>query len=301
MRALVVDPNAPERIALSEVRDPVLGAGQVLVQVVAISLNYGELPANGGGEVGYVPGWDAAGTVVQAAPGGEGPVVGTRVLTRGPNGGWAEYRAANITDLAVIPDGVDSGAASALPVAAGTALQALRLLGDLVGRRVLVTGASGGVGRFAVQLAHLSGAHVVAVVGSAARGAGLAGLGADEVVVGIEAVHEPVFGVIENVGGPTLVRSFQLLETGGSVISIGGTSHEPAVFPPYATVGPHRSLISFTMGPNLAADLAYLLDLLNQGKLDPQIGWRGSWTRAAEASRALLDRTVAGKAVLDVD
>ncbi len=300
MRALIVDPAAPERIALGEVADPVLGDGQALVKIAAISLNYGELPANGGGETGAVPGWDAAGTVVRAAASG-GPAIGTRVLTHGARGGWAEYRAAALTDLAPIPDGVDLGAASALPVAAGTALRALRAIGSIVGRRVLVTGASGGVGRFAVQLARLAGAHVVAVVGSEPRGAGLAELGADEVVVGIDAVREPVFGVIENVGGPTLVRGFQLLEVGGSLLSIGGTSHEPAVFPPYATVGPQRSLVSFTMGPNMAADLAYLLDLLSRGQLDPQIGWRGSWTHAAEASRALLDRTVLGKAVLDLD
>lgn len=301
MRALVVDPRITERVALGQANEPVVGAGQVLVKVAAMSLNYGELPANGGGAAGDVPGWDAAGTVVQADPAGAGPAVGARVLTHGANGGWAELRAAAIGELAEIPDGVDFGAASALPVAAGTALRALRVLGSIVGRRVLVTGASGGVGRFAVQLAHLAGAHVVAVVGSAARGEGLAALGANEVVVGIDAVQAPLFGVIENVGGPTLVRAFQLLEVGGSVISIGGTSHEPAVFPPYGTVGPQRSLISFTMGPNMAADLAYLLDLLGQGTLDPQIGWRGSWSRAAEASRALLDRTVAGKAVLDID
>lgn len=299
MRALVIDPNAPERIALGEVPEPAVGPGQVGVRVAAVSLNYGELPAHGG-EAGEVRGWDAAGTVVQAAADGSGPPVGARVVTMGPRG-WAELRAADTASLAVVPEGLDLGVASALPVAGGTALQALRALGGVVGRRVLVTGASGGVGRFAVQLARLAGAHVVAVVGSPARGAGLAELGADEIAVGIEAVREPVFGVIENVGGPTLVRAFQLLEPGGSVVSVGGASREPAVFPPYATVGPRRSLVSFTLGPGLAADLAYLLELVRQGRLDPQIAWRGPWTRAAEASQALRERRVNGKAVLDVD
>jgi len=120
------------------------------------------------------------------------------------------------------------------------------------------------------------------------------------VVVGIEAVQGPLYGVIENVGGPTLVRSFELLEEGGSLISIGGVGNEPAVFPPYATVGPRRSLVSFTMGGALAADLAYLLELLRAGTLDARVGWRGPWTNAAEASRALRERRVLGKAVLDV-
>lgn len=79
-------------------------------------------------------------------------------------------------ELAVLPDAVDTGTAAALPVAGVTALRALRGLGPLLGRRVLITGASGGVGRFAVQLAARAGAHVIAAVGSAARGAGLSAL-----------------------------------------------------------------------------------------------------------------------------
>jgi NADPH:quinone reductase-like Zn-dependent oxidoreductase len=86
--------------------------------------------------------------------------------------GWAQRRAASTDNIAVLPDSVEFHAAAALPVAGVTALQALRALGPVVGRRVLITGASGGVGRFAVQLAARAGAHVIAAVGSAARGAG---------------------------------------------------------------------------------------------------------------------------------
>ncbi|WP_225987003.1 zinc-binding dehydrogenase [Streptomyces spectabilis] len=87
-------------------------------------------------------------------------------------------------DLAVVPDAVDLGAAGALPVAGVSALQAVRRLGTIEGRRVLVTGASGGVGRFAVQLAALAGAHVIASTGSPERAAGLRELGAAETVQG---------------------------------------------------------------------------------------------------------------------
>ncbi|HET6259246.1 MAG TPA: hypothetical protein VFE39_11400 [Pseudonocardia sp.] len=73
----------------------------------------------------------------------------------------------------MVPDEVDLGAAAAVPVAGVTALRALRRLGFLTGRRVLITGASGGVGGYAVQLAASAGAHVIASVGSAARGEGL--------------------------------------------------------------------------------------------------------------------------------
>lgn len=93
----------------------------------------------------------------------------------------------------MLPDDVDFGSAAALPVAAVTALRAVRALGPVVGRRILITGASGGVGRFAVQLAALAGAHVVAVVGSPERGTGLPELVDAEVVVGVGRHHR--FGV----------------------------------------------------------------------------------------------------------
>jgi len=303
MRALIVDPNSAGHLRLAEAPDPKPEPRQVLIRVEAASLNRGEVNQASHAAPGTVLGWDAAGTVVQAAQAGGGPAAGTKVVGSGGTGGWAELRAADIADLAPLPEGLDMVVAAALPVAGVTALRALRLPGNLLGRRVLVTGASGGVGRFAVQLAHRAGAYVVAVVGSEARGAGLAELGADEVVVGIEAVQQPVFAVIENVGGPMLAAAFRLLELGGSLISIGAASGEPTTFPPYSTVGPHRSLISFTTraeGGHVGHDLAYLAGLVQAGKLDPQVAWRGSWERAAEAVQLLLGRKVNGKAVLEI-
>jgi len=303
MRALVVTPEAPGRLALGEVPEPVPGPDEVLVRVAAVSLNRGEVLRAQRAEPGLVLGWDAAGTVVRAAASGRGPAAGTRVVTRGPVGGWAELRAVPVDELAVVPDGVDLAAAAALPVAGVTALRALRVCGSVLGRRVLITGASGGVGRFAVQLARRAGAHVIAVVGSPARGAGLRELGADEVVVGIEGVQGPVDAVLETVGGPTLAAAYRLLAPGGIVVSIGAASGEPAVFPPGSTIGPRRTLVSFQMGYEggpVGADLAYLVGLLAAGALDPQIGWRGSWERAGEAVQALLNRQVNGKAVLTI-
>jgi NADPH2:quinone reductase len=199
-----------------------------------------------------------------------------------------------------VPDGVDLAAASALPVAGVTALRALRRLGFVTGQRVLVTGASGGVGRFAVQLGAAAGAHVIASVGSAARGEGLAELGAAEVVVGLEGVEPGLHGVLDNVGGPQLAHAFALLAVGGSVQSIGATSGQPTVFEPYATVGELRSVQSFMMGAELAGDLAVLVGMLAEGRLDPQIGRRGDWKDVASAVEALFARRIAGKAVLDV-
>lgn len=300
MRGLLIDPAADNGIRFDETAEPQPSANQVLVEVKAFSLNWGELHGTYGKEPGDVNGWDAAGVVVKAAADGSGPAVGTRVVTFDGGGAWAQLRAVGTSQLALLPDSVDFGEASALPVAGVTALQALRKLGPVVGRRVLVTSASGGVGRFAVQLAARAGAHVIASVGSVARGEGLAELGAAEVVVGLEGVEPGLHGVLDNVGGSQLVKVYDLLAQGGVIQSIGWTSGEPAVFEPYATVRPSHRLEGFQMDFAVAADLQYLVDLLAAGELDAQVGWRGNWESYQDAIAALLGRKVTGKAVLDV-
>ena len=141
-------------LRLGEAPEPVPRDSEALVEVSAAALNFGELAFNSSAsEPRAVLGWDAAGVVAKPASNGSGPSAGTRVVTFGWRGAWAERRAVDTAELAVVPDSVDLGAASALPVAGVTALQALRRLGPVFGRRVLVTGAAGGVGRFAVQLA----------------------------------------------------------------------------------------------------------------------------------------------------
>jgi NADPH:quinone reductase-like Zn-dependent oxidoreductase len=304
MRALTHDPDAPQGLRLrDDVPEPVPGDTQVLVGVEVVALNFGELAYLAQSrKSGEVPGWDAAGTVIRAAADGSGPGAGTRVVTFGWSGGWAEQRAVDTAELAVVPDSVDLGAASALPVAGVTALRALRELGPVVGRRVLVTGASGGVGRFAVQLAARAGAYVIAAVGSTARGEGLPELGASEVVTSLKDVSDPVFGTLDNVGGALLAEAFSLTAEGGSVQSIGQASLEPTVidFEAERHRGGGRRIEPFVVGGGFGPDLAYLTGLLAAGQLDPQIGWRGSWDRAAEAAAALLGRRVRGKALLDL-
>ncbi|GAQ75078.1 phthiocerol synthesis polyketide synthase type I [Streptomyces turgidiscabies] len=197
-------------------------------------------------------------------------------------------------------DPVSRRRASALPVAGVAALRSLRAAGLGPDKRVLVTGASGGVGRFAVQLAARAGAHVIASVGSTARGEGLAEAGADEVLIGLEGLERPVDVVIDNVGGPQLVLAWNLLTPGGSVQSVGWTSGEPAAFPPYATVGPAKSLTSFVIEGDAGADLAVLTELAAEGALSVEIGRQGSWDRFEEAAEALGGRRISGKAVPEV-
>ncbi|MHA3020778.1 zinc-binding dehydrogenase [Mycobacterium sp. BMJ-28] len=303
MRAIVYDPQAAANLRFGEVGEPVPDAGQAVIDVHAIALNFGEVHfIDQMRKPGEVPGWDSAGVVVRAAADGSGPGVGARVVGFGGEAGWAQRRAVDTPNLAELPEFVEFEEAAALPVAGVTALQALRALGPVVGRRVLITGASGGVGRFAVQLAAKAGAHVVAAVGSAARGEGLPELGAAEVVIGLDGVTEPVFGVLDNVGGPLLAQAFALVSDGGSVQSIGMASNEPTTidFEAHRRLGNRKRLEPFTVRAPFQADLQYLLGLLADGELDPQIGLRDSWDNVAAAAQALLDRQVPGKAVLRV-
>ncbi|MFB4278298.1 zinc-binding dehydrogenase [Nonomuraea sp. MTCD27] len=311
-RALIVDPSAPASIGLGEIADPVAGPGQLLVEVVHASLNYADLNNAVSGRIpaGAPLGLDASGIVLEAAADGTGPAAGARVVLFA-DGAFAERVAVDVSAVAEVRDGVGLAEAAALPTAglaeaaalptAGlAALRSLRGAGIAPGKRVLVTGASGGVGRYAVQLASRAGAHVIASVGSPARGDGLAGAGADEVVVGLDGVKEPVDIVVETVGGPHLVAAWELLAPGGSLQSVGWTSGEPAVFPPYGTVGLPKTLMSYVNEFGAADDLAELVRLTAEGALVPGIGWRGSWERFAEAADALRGRRVAGKAVFDV-
>lgn len=306
MKALLVDDAARTGLVLvQEVPEPQPGPAEALVGVQAVSLNAGETRyLRQMFHTGEIPGWDAAGVILAAAADGSGPPAGTRVVTFGWRGAWATRRAVATAELAVIPDRVDLGDAATLPVAAVTALRALRPAGNLLGRRVLVTGASGGVGRFAVQLAAGMGAEVVAGVGNPARAEGLAQIGASEIVYGehLEGLTSDVAIVIDNVGGPLLARAFARLEPGGLAQAVGSSSGQPFVLDLESErrrAGGTRLQI-MSRGAHSAADLSILVEMLAAGRLDPHIGLRTDWADHAAAVDALLDRRVAGKVVLDV-
>lgn len=302
MRALVYDPTASLGLRLAEAPRPKPGESQVLIEVTSVSFNLGEIAYLENNKPGDVSGWDAAGVVIEAAADGSGPPVGARVVSFGWTGAWAELRAVDVAELAIVPNAVELGLTAALPVAGVTALQALRRLGAVVGRRVLVTGASGGVGRFAVQLAARAGAHVIASVGGPERAAGLNELGAAEIVIGPENLSAPVYGVLDNVGGAQLADAYLRLEDGGIVQAIGKASREPTVidFEDARTRVDRGRLETFKVSTPFGNDLGYLVHLVETGRLDPQIGWRGSWDQAPEAAEALLARQIMGKVVLDV-
>ena len=302
MHALIAAPDTDEGFRLAEVPEPKPRADQVLVEVRHASVNFGEARYLGVQPAGTVLGYDAAGYVVQPAQDGTGPAVGERVVAFGP-GAWAQRAVVDTDSIAVVPDGLLLAEAAALPLVGITALRTLRAAGSVLGRRVLVTGASGGVGRLAVQLARLGGGHVIASVGSQQRAEGLDALGANEVIIGLDRLTEPVDVVLENVGGTHLVTAWGLLKPGGSLQSIGWASGEPAVFPPNSIFahGAAKTLQSFGDASNPGPDLATLVDLAARGVISVQVGWQGPWKRLGDAIRALLGRQVSGKAVIDLE
>lgn len=304
MRALAVTAGPPH-VEIAEVADPAPLPHEALVEVKAVSLNRGEVRRLETTEPGTVMGWDLAGVVQKPAADGSGPPPGTRVVGLKNPGAWAELAAVRSDWLAELPEGVSFEQAAALPVAGLTALRALEVGGFVLNKRVLVTGASGGVGRFAIQLAKLAGAHVTAV---ARRTEQLAALGADE-AHGELADEGPDYDVvIDAVGGPVLGTALQRVAPNGTVVNFAATVSEPVTFPT-------RELFARAPGARLyglfifaelehtrsaSPDLRRLAELVAARALDPQVDLTVPWSQVGTAIEALLDRRVNGKAVLQI-
>lgn len=308
MRALVARPSAPHGLELGEIDSPRPGSDEALVAVRAVSLNRGEARYLPRREEGTVHGWDVAGVVEQAAADGSGPAEGERVVGLVSEGAWAEQAAVPTARLAALPDEVSFQDAATLPVAGMTAVRALEVAGPLMGRRVLVTGASGGVGRFAIQLARDGGAHVAGVSSSPERAGGLADLGADEVISELTAEGEPFDVILESVGGASLAAALARVAPWGTIVAFGNSSSEETTFdvsPFYALPGARliglRVFDEVDRHASGVRDLRLLAERVAAGRLDTQISVTRSWREAGPTLEDLIERRVRGKAVLTID
>lgn len=308
MQAIITDPNTIPRLTLREVMIPTPAPNQALIKVEAFSLNQGETRTALAATKSYTPGWDFAGLVERAAADGSTPKEGVRVFGFVASGSWAGYVTAHNGLMAEIPEGVTYAQAASLPVAGVTALTALETAGSLPGRRVLITGAAGGVGRFACQLAALAGAEVSAISRRPGLPLQLREDGVEPAGVFTDIMEARAAGeydvILDSVGGDTLAATLAALSRDGVCINFGNSARQPTTFDVRASGWPlHRTQCIF-LGREPAANntpiLTRLIRLVKQGRLRTPIDRELSWTRVAEAAEQLVQQQVDGKIVLNV-
>jgi alcohol dehydrogenase len=273
-----------------------------------------------------IMGLDMAGEIAALGPGVDGWRVGERVLvdptdwedgtlmgeTR--HGGLAEYCRVSARQLIRLDDGIGFETAAALPCAYGTAHRMMITNGRIqAGERVLILGASGGVGTCCVLLAKLSGAEVIACTSSPEKTARLREIGADDIIdlsaedmvkgvwsrFGKPTRLRPTGGVdvvVNNTGGETWVPSLRCLSLGGRMLTCGAT----AGYDPKTDI---RFIWTYEIdvkGSNgwQREDLESLLGLLRDGRLKPEIDRVLPLEEAGEGMRLLEEREVVGKAII---
>lgn len=334
MKAFVLREHGPGGARLeTDFPDPVAGDGDVVVRVRATSLNYHDVFTRRGMPgiriaMPAIMGLDVAGEIAAIGPGVSGWQIGERVLGDPINrveggltgetsyGGLAEYCRLRAHQLVRIPDGVSFAQAAALPCAYGTARRMMFTNGHVTeGEKVLVLGASGGVGVCAVQLAKAAGATVIAATSSEAKAARLRALGADHTINYTQAdfvqqVYD-LYGkparrgpgsdrgidvVVNYTGGDTWTKSLRVLRVGGRLLTCGAT----AGYDPKEDI---RFIWTFELqilGSNGWAhdDITALLEMVQQGRLKAVIDETFPLERIAEALARLEDRRVFGKLVV---
>ena len=331
MKALILDEHGDvDKLRVGEKPMPKAIAQHVVIRVRASSFNYHDVFTVRGMPGIKVPlpvviGLDMAGEIVEVGDDVEGWQVGARVLVNPLNrkkglmgemldGGMAEYCLVAADQLIAMPDEVSFEQAASLPVAYGTAHRMLVTHKTIkAGDRVVILGASGGVGTGCVVLAKMLGAEVVAAAGSADKAERLKALGADHVINykevdfskwAIEKYGKPqrrtyeggVDVVVNFTGGDTWVPSLRCLKRGGKLLVCGAT----AGYDPKEDLRYVWSFELQIMGSNsfYDEDLRALMDLIAAGKMKPVIDKVLPLSQAREGLRLIQDREVIGKVVV---
>jgi NADPH2:quinone reductase len=294
-------------------------AGEVLVKVEAASLNRADLGLRKGtyriaaSSLPVIPGREFAGTIAQLGAGVSGYRIGQRVIGYPSLGGYAEYAAANTSEVRPVPDGVTAAQAAALPTASLTAWFGLRTDGNLkTGEWLLVQGGSSGVGVAAIQIAKLLGAKVIATSGSEIKCRRLRQLGADVTIDVSENDFVPEVMrvtnnrgadvVLEMIGGEVYQKSLQVLAPAGRLVSIGGAFGPVPDPPPTLTEARKATRFSITnylkAKPQDFKELDIILKLVQEKKFDVGIGKTFPLSETGAAQRYLEGREHFGKVML---
>jgi NADPH2:quinone reductase len=310
MKAVISDQNAHGWVAIGDAQEPSPDSNEAIIRVTAVSLNRGEVNRARQSATPVRVGWDLAGVVAKAAANGQGPAEGARVVGFSRRlEGWAERAAIPVQDMAEIREGVSDIDAATLPVAGLTALYALERCERLAGDRVLVTGATGGVGYFACQLAAAMGAKPVALLHRAEHAAAIADLGAEVVVSadGAALADMPKFrSIVDGVGGPLFAKLIEALDMSGRLVTYGISGGLEATIPVRAMLlsGDGRidgfHLYRESEKESASKGLTRLMRLMLDGKLKTHVSVQKDWSAVGEVAVGLIDRTYAGKAVLTI-
>jgi NADPH:quinone reductase-like Zn-dependent oxidoreductase len=302
-------------LRVADVPEPVLEEGRVIVKVAAAGVNMAEWHLMAGEPTlarlamgllrpkRAVLGEDLAGVVTAVGPGVTRFAVGDPVFGSG-RGSWAESVSAKEELLQPLPAGVSFEQAAVVPMSGYTALQALRLVGDPAGKHVAITGAGGGVGSYAVQLAHSRGAHVTAIC-SAAKAAFVRQLGADDTIDHQSA--DPTQGprrfdaVLDFAGSRPLAHWKRVITPGGTLVLGGGEGGGRLLGPLSRSLrAPFtRGIKAVTlMASSRGEDLAELGRALASGELRSTLSHLYTFAEAAQAIDALRAATHPGKIAL---
>jgi len=304
MRALVPVLAGTPSVELAEVDEPEASPDEVIVAVEAFSPNRGETFLLEDPPPGWRPGKDIAGIVVRAAEAGRGPAVGQRVVAHPEWGGWAERVAVPLDKVTALPGDMAFTTAAALPLAGLTALRLTRVTGPLASRRLLLTGASGGVGHYFVELAAAQGADITVVTASEERGARLVEVGAAASLRRVADATGPYQIGLESVGGETTAAVWAKLTEDGLLVWFGQASRVPPTLDFFdwrgGLSGTIRKFAYTESDTTDADDLATLVRLVQTGRLHPEIGLVADWEYTAEAVEAMVGRSVRGNAVLTI-
>lgn len=325
MRVIAIQAHGGvEQMKLEQWPVPKAAAGHALVEIEACGLNYMDVFVLHGmpdmpTKLPRIPGGDIAGTVREVGEGVPKDWVGKRVvlfprfpgggvLGENGNGGLCEFISVDQRQLIEIPDGVSFRDAAALPIAYGTSHRMLFTRGALKrGEKILILGASGGVGVSCLQFAKMAGAEVFAVTSSEEKAAKLKALGADHAIVSTGDFSKEVWAAsgkkgvdiaINNTGGDTWIPTQRCMAVNGRIVTCGSTAgHLSPIDIRFVWFRETRIIGSRAYLPE---DTKACLDFVARGELKPVVEKELALEEAPEGVRMLEERRVFGKIIVHV-